>query len=88
MKCSCEMLQNLKHFMHKKTNFVFFFVFHFRQLFTFSLYALVYVNIDQGIHNGKKGKKLHNMKKKQKIYVGFLIHKNQPILKHFAETFY
>jgi len=66
------MLQNLKHFMHKKTNFVFFFVFHFRQLFTFSLYALVYVNIDQGIHNGKKGKKLHSMKKNKKFMWVFL----------------
>jgi len=65
MKCSYEMLQNLIHFMHKKTtNFVFCF-FHCRQLFTISLYSLVYVIIDQGIHNQKKGKKLHN-KKEQK----------------------
>ena len=36
MKCSSEMLQNLLYFMYKKTHVVFF-VFHFVQLYIFTL---------------------------------------------------
>ena len=35
-KCSSEMLQNLLYFMHKKTHEVFFFAFHFVQLYIFT----------------------------------------------------
>ena len=42
MKCSRETLQNLLYFMYKKTHVVFF-VFHFMQLYIFTL---VYVDID------------------------------------------
>ena len=54
MKCSSEKLQNLQYFMYKKTHVGSFFRFSFRAILYFYLVnALVYVNIDQGIHKGK-----------------------------------
>ena len=50
MKCSSKTLQNLLYFMYKKTHVVFF-RFSFRAILYFCIMnALVYVNIDQGIH--------------------------------------
>ena len=45
--------------------------------------ALVYVDIDQGIH---KGKSEVARNEKWKNYVGFLYYKNMQILKHFARA--
>ena len=50
-KCSSKTLQNLLYFMYKKTHVVFF-VFHFVQHF-YLMNALVYVDIEQGIHKLK-----------------------------------
>ena len=47
--------------------------------------ALVYVDIEQGIHKGKS--KVAQNEKETKNYVGFLIHKILQILKRFAGTF-
>ena len=50
MKSSSETLQNLPYFYHMKTHVVFF-PFSFRATLFFPLMnALVYVDIDQGIH--------------------------------------
>ena len=49
-KCSSETLQNLLYFMYKKTHVVFF-VFHFVQLYIFTL--SIFVGIEQGIHKVK-----------------------------------
>ena len=55
MKCSSETLQNLLYFMYKKTHVgSFLFVFHFVQLYIFTLtITWVYVDIDQGIYKVK-----------------------------------
>ena len=49
MKWPSEMLQNLPHFWNMKIH-VIFFVFHFMLLFFTLMNALIYVDIDQGIH--------------------------------------
>ena len=54
MKWPSETLQNLPYFIYTKTQSCFF-RFLFQATLLFSLMnALVYVDIDQGIHNGKK----------------------------------
>ena len=53
MKCSSETLQNLLYFMYQKAHVVFFcFSFH-ATLYFYLMNALVYVEIDQGIHKVK-----------------------------------
>ena len=73
MKCSSETLQNLPYFWNTKTH-VDFFIFHFMLLYFFLLMnALVYVDIDHGIHYGKN-KVARNEKRKRTIWV-FLFQK-------------
>ena len=51
MKCFSEMLQNLSYFWNTQNPAHVVFFFHFVLLYFFSLMnALVYVNIDLGIH--------------------------------------
>ena len=71
------MFQNLLCFMYKKTH-VLSFLFFISSIFEFYfMNALVYVDIDQGIHK-KKLKNSRNEKQK-KNYMGFLI-------KHFSKA--
>ena len=50
MKSSSEMLQNLLYVIYKKTHVVFFHFSFCATLYFYLMNALVYVNIDQGIH--------------------------------------
>ena len=55
-KCFSETLQNLLFYMYKKIHLVFF-VFHFVQLYIFTLWmpwSMSTIDIDQGIHLGEK----------------------------------
>ena len=49
--------------------------------------SLVYVDIDQGIHQGKKNKVTQNEKWKKQLWL-FHIYKIWQILKHFAGSFH
>ena len=87
MKCSSETLQNLLYLMYKKTHVVFFrFSFHATLCF-YLMNALVYVDIDQGIHKGKS-KVARNEKQKKTMWV-FLYIKYikfcSVLLEHFVE---
>ena len=64
------MLQNFLYLYKKKTQVVFF-VFHFEQLSFFPFNALVYVDIDQGIHKVKM--KVARNEKQKKILGFFFI---------------
>ena len=71
VKCSCKMLENLSQFWNTKTHVVF----SFRAALFFSLMnALVYVNIEQGIHYREKDKVAPNEKRKNQC--GFLYSKS------------
>ena len=66
MKCSSETLQNLLYFMYKKSHVLVFLFFHFVQFYIFTfMNALVYVDIDKGIHKGKS--KVAQNEKRKKI---------------------
>ena len=67
MKRSSETLQNLLYFMYKKIHVVFFhFSFH-ATLFFYLMNALVYVDIDKGIHKGKS--KVAQNEKQKKMWI-------------------
>ena len=80
MKFSSKMLQNLLYFMYKET-YIVFSCFNSSNFFFALINALVYVNIDQGIHKWKS--KVAQNEKRKKKYFGFLIQ----ILKYFARPY-
>ena len=85
MICSSETLQNLPYFWNTKTHADFLF-FNSCCFILSQINALVYVNIDQGIHYGKRQ---GSMKSKTKKLRGFSYSKNMAnFLRRFARQFH